>query len=187
MSVGIGFVNAPIVMNKAAGNRTAVILVLAVVLVTMRAPVFSQVSLTPDRRPFLTADQIAAVFETPTAAAAIVSESLAHHVRVFPNKTTTVIGTQIPEHWLPASPVKGFRRLTDDAARAHLQECGRLLFVNSFTLSPSDVVTIDIAEGSRCSISGLTLRFNRSADGWRLDLTGLGGGFASATSHCPCK
>jgi hypothetical protein len=100
-----------------------------------------------------------------------VSEALAYHLSVFPNTTTTVIGLQIPEHWLPLIPNVRFDRLSEDAARAHFQQCGKLLFVNSFTLLTNDLATIAIWEGNQCQGGGLDVRFIRSADGWRREQT----------------
>ena len=157
-------------------------------LATLICPAaFGQVSLTPDRRPFLTSDQLTAVVETDAAAAAIVSEGLAHFLSVFPDKSKAVIGAQIPENWLPETPGVQFTRLTDDAARAHLEQCGRLLFVNSLQ-SARDTATIAIAEGNRCSVGGMDVRFIRSPNGWRRDTGGVAGGsFHGATAHCQCK
>jgi hypothetical protein len=149
--------------------------------------VFAQVSLTPTRAPFLTSDQLTAVVGDDSAAATIVSEALTYYLHVFPNKAVTLIGAQISENWLPKLPGVRFIRLTDDAARAHLQQCGRLLFVNSFKLLTSDAATIAIAEGNRCTVGGSDLRFNRSADGWHLETGVLPGGFVSGGSDCPCK
>jgi hypothetical protein len=88
---------------------------------------FGQVSLTPNRAPFLTSDQLTAVAPTERAAASIVSQALTDYLRTFPNTTTTVIGAQLPDDWLPTIPGTQFVRLTDDATRAHLQQCGMLL------------------------------------------------------------
>jgi hypothetical protein len=148
---------------------------------------FGQVSLTPNLAPFLTSDQLTVVATTEAAARSIVSQALAEHVRSFPNKTTTVIGAQIPENWLPAIPGVQFLRLTDDAARAHLQRCDRILWVKSFRLLTDELATVAVAEGNSCSDSGLDLRFRRLADGWHLNTDGVPGGFASGTSECSCR
>jgi len=156
-------------------------------VVVMTSPAVGQVSLTPSRAPFLTSDQLTAVVETDAAAATIVSQALAYFVRVFPDTTTTLIASQIPPNWVPEIPGVQFIRLTDDAARTHLQECGRLLFVNSFGPPTSDAIAIHIAEGSRCTTSGLMLRFNRSANGWHRDADGIQGSSVGGTNHCPCR
>jgi hypothetical protein len=148
---------------------------------------FGQVSLTPNHAPFLTSDQLTVVATTESAARSIVSQALAEHVRSFPHKTTTVIGAQIPENWLPAIPGVEFLRLADDAARAHLQQCGRILYINSFRLLTDELATVAVAEGNSCSNSGLDLRFRRVADDWRLETDGVPGGFAGGTSECACR
>ena len=159
---------------------------LGIAVVVMNCPAFGQVSLTPEGKPFLTSDQLTAVVETEAAAAAIVSQALAYFVRGFPNKTTTLVASQIPESWIPVVPGVKFIRLTDDAARAHLQQCGRLLFVDSFGPLGGDAVAIAIAEGGQCATSGVALRFRRLSDGWHQDTEGPQGGFGSRMSHCPC-
>jgi hypothetical protein len=152
-----------------------------------------QVSLTPDRRPFLTANQLIKAMGDETTAVAIVSQALAETFWWRPNMTPTVIGSQIPAGWLPLIPNVTFVRLTDDEVRAHLQQCGRLLFINSLNRS-GDVVSIAVAEGTRCVDSGLDLRFHRSADRWQSETApdvngniGLPGGFAGLTGGCSCK
>ena len=147
----------------------------AAALLTCHAA-FGQILLTPNHAPFLTADRLRAVAMTEEAAASIVSQG-SRHVRTFPNKTTTVIGAQIPENWCHRFQGYAFRRLTDDAARAHLQQCGRLLFVNSFSLVTNELASVAIEEGNRCGGSGLDYRFRRSKDGWQLETDGLHGGF----------
>jgi len=147
---------------------------------------FAQVSLTPNHAPFLTSDQLTTIGTTEAAASSIVSQALAEHVRIFPRKTTTVIGAQIPEDWLPVIPGVRFLRLEDDAARAHLQECGRILYVNLFRLT-DDVATIAVAEGNSCSSSGLDFQFRRLADGWHLVTDGVQGGFGGGASGCACR
>src|SRR5215813_8883209 len=138
----------------------------------------AQVSLTPSHAPYLTSDQLTNIATMEAAASSIVSQALAEYVRTFPNKSTTLIGAQVPANWLPAIPGVRFLRLADDAARAHLQECGRILFVHLFTLT-DDLATITVADGNICSDSGLNFRFRRLADGWHLVTDGVGGGFAS--------
>lgn len=115
------------------------------------------------------------------------SQALTNYIRVFPKTTTTVIGVQIPEPWLPTIPGVRFVRLTNDAARTHLQQCGRLLFINAFNARTSDAVTITIADASRCSMTGLDLRFERSADGWHLKTDGVPGGVVSGKTDCGCQ
>ena len=75
--------------------------------------------------------------------------------------------------------------LTDDEARAHLQQCGRLLFIGSMNRS-GDMVRIAVAEGTRCAKSGVDLQFQRSADGWQSETGegGLSGLFLSSSHHC---
>jgi hypothetical protein len=164
--------------------RKAVLLASA--LTMLGHAVFAQISLGPERRPFLTADQLTAVVGSESEAGAIVSRALLYGIRGFATKTTTVIGAQIPEKWLPVIPGVQIVRLSDNDARAHFQQCGRLLFVNSFTRAESDVVVIDVAEGNKCQIGGWSLRFNRRADGWRLVRDGIPGGFGSGAGDCGC-
>ena len=71
----------------------------------------AQISLTPDRAPFLTADQLTAATGSDDAAAAIVSHALAEYSRIFPDETTTVIGAQVPEKWLPTIPEVRYLRV----------------------------------------------------------------------------
>jgi hypothetical protein len=143
---------------------------------------FGQVSLTPNRAPFLTSDQLTAVALTERAAASIVSQALAEYLAVFPNTTTTVIGAQLPDDWLPTIPGRQLVRLTDDAARAHLQQCGTLLWVHSFSLETNDVANVAIAQSNRCSISGSYFRFRRSGDGWQSE--GMVSGFGGTECSC---
>jgi len=148
---------------------------------------FGQVSLTPHHAPFLTSDQIAAAVRTEAAASSIVSQALAERLRIFPNNTTTVIAAQIPENWLPAIPGVQFRRLTDDAAREHLQQCGRILYVRSFGLLTDKLATIVVEEGNACSGFGQELRFRRVADGWHLETDFFGSVLGGVTSGCDCR
>ena len=169
--------------------RNALLPAMAVSMIAISHAVFGQVSLTPNRGPFLTTDQLIAVMGDETTAAAIVSQALGEFLRwrrLDPNVSKTVIGSQIPVSWLPLVTNVEFFRLTDAEARTHLQQCGRLLFVNSFSLT-GGVVDIAVADGNRCSIGGLDLRFDRAADGWRLQTGGVPGGFVSGQSGCPCK
>jgi hypothetical protein len=146
----------------------------------------AQISLTPDRAPFLTADQLTATAGSDDAAAAILSQALAEYIRIFPSETTTVIGAQIPERWLPTHPELRYLRLTDEQARAHLQQCGRVLYVQSFSAITPERITITVAAGNRCNVSGLDFPFRRLELRWRLDTQGARGGFSSGMSHCGC-
>jgi len=156
-------------------------------LILFSHPVFTQITLSPQKRPFLTVEQLTAVVESESAAGDIVSKALAYRFRVSPHKTTTVLGAQIPEHWLPIIPDVRFVRLSDDAARAHDQQCGRLLFIGSLTRMASDVVEISVEEGTWCDSGGTVLRFNRTAVGWRLEENRIHGGFAGGVSGCTCR
>ena len=171
-------------MTGTVSRRSAFLAVIGVVM-TLSQAAFGQVSLTPDWAPFLTTDQLIAVVGTDSAAAAIVSQALAYHVQMSPNKTTSVIGSQIPEHWLPSIPEVRFARLTDDEARTHLQQCSKLRFVSYFKLVTPDVATMSVGEVGQCFRSVLDLHFKRSADGWHLE-TGFGGG-GSGGGHCACS
>lgn len=145
----------------------------------------AQLSLTPTRV-FLSADQIARAAGNDNSATSLVSQALAEHIRIFPDKTTTVIGAQISEDWLPAIDGVHFQRLNDDAARSHLQQCGRVIFIQSLQLN-ADFATVAVAEGNRCSDSGLNLQFRHAAAGWRLERDGVHGGFASGQGECGCR
>ena len=146
----------------------------------------AQISLTPSHAPYLTSDQLTNIATTEAAASSIVSQALAEYVRIFPDKSTTLIGAQIPENWLPAIPGVRFLRLADDAARAYLQQCGRILYVHLFRLT-DDLATISVADGNICGDSGLDFRFRRLADDWHLVTDGVGGGFAGGSSECACR
>ena len=163
--------------------RTTVLFVGA--LAVFGSTLFAQISL-PGHGPFQTSDQLAVLAGGESAAGAIVSTALGEFVRINATKTTTVIGAQIRENWLPVIPGVQFIRLSDNDARAHFQRCGKLLFVNSFLRASEDVVQISIAEGNRCTFSGLDFRFARTADHWLPDESGHGGGFASASGDCGC-
>jgi hypothetical protein len=146
-----------------------------------------QVTLTPDRAPYLTSDQIIVEATAESAAASVVAQALVEWVRIFPKTSTTLIASQLPEHWLPAIPGVQFVRLSNDAARVHLQKCGKLLFVQSFKSTPSGQAALAMAEGTRCTMHGLAMQFRRSQDGWHLVTGGLHGGFASTKGHCGCR
>jgi hypothetical protein len=141
---------------------------------------------------FLSTDELTAVVGTEAAASTIVSQALASRFRYpFSKKATTVVASQIPEAWLPAISGVRFQRLTNEAAREHLQHCGWVLYVHAFTLPDADTVNITVAERNRCGASGIDLRFKHSGDGWQQDPTGdpsgVGGGFESVTGHCACQ
>jgi len=147
---------------------------------------FGQVSLTRWHAPFLTSGQITALAGTEETAASLVSQSVAEYVRIKPSTTIMVVGAQIPAKWLPAIRGVRFLRLSDDEARTHLEQCGRLLFINRFGLGTSDRATVEIGEGGDCTQSGFDLRFHRSPDGWHLD-DEVHGGFGGGVSDCHCR
>jgi hypothetical protein len=145
-----------------------------------------QITLTRERAPYLTADQITAEAASESTAATLVAQALAEWMRLHPNTTTPLIASQIPEQWLPTIPGVQFVRLSDDAARVHLQECGKLLFVHSLKLTAIEQATVGLADGTPCSVQGMFLRFQRLRDGWHFVTEGVDGGFVSVTGHCQC-
>ena len=162
------------------------IVLIAIALAMVGHVVFGEISVGCCHAPFQTADELTAVMDSESEAGVVVSRALLYAIRSFPNKTTAVLAGQIPEKWLPVIPDVQFVRLSDDAAKTHFQQCGRLLFVNSFKRATNDIVAIDIAEGNKCQWIGSSLRFNRTAEGWREIDDGVPGGFASAGSDCDC-
>jgi hypothetical protein len=107
-----------------------------------------QISVDPRRVPLQTADQLRAFVGSDPAAATTVSAAIRDFISILPTKTASVVAAQIPEKWLPASADSQFVRLSDEAARAHFQQCGRLLFVRSIERLSSDGLVISIAEGN---------------------------------------
>jgi hypothetical protein len=159
--------------------------VFATVLGALIGPAHGQISLGPNQRPLLTADQLVAVVGSDSAAGEIISRALAFQVRVQHTESIVVIGSQIPENWIPAIPGVQFLRVGDAAARTHFEGCGVLWVVESFTRVADDAVSIGIAKRTKCSSSGLWLQFNGTADGWHRK-EGAGSGFGSGTEHCGC-
>jgi hypothetical protein len=146
----------------------------------------AQVSLA-GRPPLLTADELAAILGGESQARAVVSRALREEIRSLPGKTLTVIGAQIPEEWFPAIPGITFVRLSDDKARTHLQECGRLVFVYSLTRTTTNVADVAVAEGNACSLAGQHLRFTRSVNGWRFEHRRDRNSWSEGGSHCGCR
>jgi hypothetical protein len=162
-------------------------LVFVSVLAVLDQALLAQVSLAPEHAALKTSDQLTLIVGTESAARAIVSLALREFLRTRPDeRTTTMIAAQIPDHWLPAIPGVEFVRLPVDRARAHFQQCGNLLYVNSLTRPSDDVVVISIAEGDKCHSGGLDFRFRRSEDGWHLQ-EGLPGGFVGGVEACGCR
>jgi hypothetical protein len=115
-----------------------------------------------------------------------VSAAIRDFLRILPTKTVPVIAAQIPEKWLPASPDVQFVRLSDEAAPAHFQQCGRLLFVRSIQRPSSDGLVVSVAEGNKCYSTTVNFRFSLTADGWRLEERGVRGGVAGGAIECGC-
>jgi hypothetical protein len=163
-----------------------VLAVLAIFLATVGGHADAQISLSPSRGPFLTADQLVTIAEGESAAAQIVSRALEYQLRPFPAESIALIGAQIRENWLPAIPGVRFLRLADDEARASFERCGVFLWVNAFTRVTDSLVVIRIEKGNKCSSFGEELRFNRTKDGWHLDEDGPRSGFGGGGTHCGC-
>jgi len=131
------------------------------------------------------------------AAATLLSQALAEYARIFPAETTTVIGAQILEKWVPTLPEVRCLHLTDEQARAHHKQCGRLLYVHSFRTVTPEVVAVAVAAGNRCMVSGLDFQIRLLESGWQLEIgrletvpggfvRRLPGGFTSGGAHCGC-
>ena len=144
-----------------------------------------QISVDPGWVPLQTADQLRALAGSEPAAATTVSAAIRDFIRIMPTKTASVVAAQIPEKWLPASLDVQFVRLSDEAARAHFQQCGRLLFVRSTERPSSDGLVISVAEGNKCHSTTLRFRFSLTTDGWRLE-PGVRGGVAGNAFECSC-
>ena len=123
-------------------------LLVAISLAVFGEALLCQISVDPGRVPLQTADQLSAFVGSDPAAATTVSAAIRDFISILPTKTASVVAAQIPEKWLPASADSQFVRLSDEAARAHFQQCGRLLFVRSIERLSSDGLVISIAEGN---------------------------------------
>jgi hypothetical protein len=136
--------------------------------------------------PFMSANQLVEAAGSGSEAATIVMPALTSNVWAL-KKTTKLIGSQIPEHWLERAPDVAFTRLSDDEARAHLQRCGQLLYVDRFSRPADDeaVVLIAVVSDAGCSMIGSNYFFDRTIDGWQR-ASGLGGGYLNAALHCSC-
>src|SRR5262245_54072415 len=141
--------------------------------------VLGQVSITRYHPAVLTAEQLRAAAADDTAAS-LVSQALAKYVRTFPRETD-LLASQIPENWVPQIAGVQFMRLSDDAARAHLMQCGEILLIKALSVA-NESATVSVATTGLCRDSGLDLRFRRTANRWLPAEDGLSSGFGNGTA-----
>ena len=172
--------------GELVARRLALSLVVVGVIVSL--PVFAQVTLTRFKGPFLTSDQIVEKARTESDAASLISQALAYKTKgmVYPITTIMVIGSQIPQEWLPVVSGVQFQRLDDDAAREHLQQCGKLMYITDLRFEASGLAAVAVAEGDRCSTVGNYVLLQQGREGWRQTALGVGGGFGGGVGDCGC-
>jgi hypothetical protein len=125
-----------------------------------------------------------------SAATAVMNESLRRFVRPSAHRSedlpriVRVVASQLPAAWLPAIPDVQFDRV-NRATITGYRECLRLLWVRS-TERSAQILKVTIVEGTKCVLNGLTFRFDKTSDGWRIKEE-VPSGFVSGAGHCQCE
>jgi hypothetical protein len=158
----------------------------ALVVLVAGARAQAQLRLGPSTAPFPNASAIIEAIGSDEAAASVVSQSLTDWLRVTPNATPIVVDAQIPARWRPALPDVRFTEVTEEAARALVARCARLLVVHRVTRT-GDTASVSVGEMWKCGGSGIEDTFRQTADGWRPpEPPGTSGGFVSGV-ECSCR
>jgi hypothetical protein len=82
------------------------------------------------------------------------------------NGTVAVLASQLRPEWLPELPQVQWLRVSTADARAHYDECGRLLLIRSISRSAERRLTLSVSGGNRCEGSASDHRFVRRAGHW---------------------
>jgi hypothetical protein len=161
-------------------------LVLFIALVLTESGARAQLRFEPEIHVFVSADQLKEAVGGDAAAAEIVSGAIRRFFTIWPDSPTTVIASQIPQHWLPTIDGVQFVRLLDHDTISHFTVCGRLLWIKDLPRLEANVATMMIARGNKCRSDGAGFRFENSGDGWH-EIYGQGTVFGTARGECECK
>ena len=164
------------------------LVVTGVIATLLTGRLVAQISL--DRWVFLTSEQLIASAGSERDAAsfvgAVFTTARQFLTRGDPRRPVTMLSRQVPERWLPTTSDVQFVRLDDAAANDHLNQCGVLTVLQSFTGRTRDSATVTIAHVRKCESSFQSFHLQRVGHEWRLHNGVVGSGGGTGTSHCSC-
>lgn len=145
----------------------------------------------------LTMDRFFARVGGEAAAAGMIKEAVTAVADNLPEASILVLetGESQPDgmfpNWWSKTWIPDFLplpRLTGEAARKHVNSCGRFLRLQFYLLEPetNDRVMIGIVNGTVCSADGPTVTFNRDGERWRRLVNGFEPGAGMVRTHCSC-
>jgi hypothetical protein len=158
--------------------------VVAVVCIAIAVDMLAASQTTPAAgdRPLLTLSDIVAQTGNEVDAAAVVSSVLR---RAFPAsdqpRTIVLIGLQISAHWLPDIRGVQFVRLSEEDLKSW-PRCSKYWYVSALRRIDRRL-TMTLAEGNRCRVSGRDYQFDLDA---RTFVDEVESGFVSGTADCGC-
>lgn len=129
--------------------------------------------------------EIVRVLGDEIAAGGMVARTITARLGSKTPMTVFVQAEQIRPEWLPLVAGVAYVVLDREQARAHIQSCGELLYVQSVTRNGPDA-TVSVGQGNRCRGTGITKSFRVDSSGWDV-VENIAGGFGGASSHCECR